>query len=183
MDDLLMVDCQNDFIDGSLACLHAKEAVRYLISFADSHDVRAFYTADWHSPQNGSFRENGGIWPVHCVAGTRGAEISSVLSEMAKEENRPCEGNIFLKGRRDDVEEYSGFGGETANGTKLSDVLSAHVFVGGIASEYCVRETVLSLLASGRRVTLLAAGLGYVGKDAHDASLTDLAARGVRVLP
>ncbi len=182
MDDLLMVDCQNDFIDGSLACLHAKEAVRYLISFADSHDVRVLYTADWHSPQNGSFQKNGGIWPVHCVAGTKGAEISSAFAEMTKEDNRPCEGNIFLKGRRDDVEEYSGFGGETASGVRLSDTLSAHVFVGGVASEYCVRETVLALLASGRRVTLLAAGIGYVEKDAHDASLTDLAARGVRVL-
>lgn len=182
MDDLLIVDCQNDFIDGSLACLHAKEAVRYLISFADSHEVRVLYTADWHSPQNSSFTENGGIWPVHCVAGTRGADIFSAFSEIPEEKNRPHPGNIFLKGRRDDVEEYSGFGGETESGTKLSDALSAHVFVGGIASEYCVRETVLSLLEAGRRVTLLALGVGYVEKEAHEASLADLAARGVRIL-
>ncbi len=178
MDDLLIVDCQNDFIDGSLACRHAKDAVRYLISFADSHDVRVLYTADWHSPRNGSFSENGGTWPVHCVAGTTGAEISSSFAEIAKEKNRPCAETVFLKGRRDDVEEYSGFGGETESGTKLSDVVSSHVFVGGIASEYCVRETVLSLLQSGRRVTILTDGLGYVEKEAHEKSLADLEKRG-----
>ena len=182
MDDLLIVDCQNDFIDGSLACRHAKEAVRRLIAFADSHDVRVLYTADWHGPQHVSFAENGGTWPVHCVARTRGAAISSAFSEMKKEENRPHAETIFLKGRRDDTEEYSGFGGETESGRKLSEVLSDSVFVGGIASEYCVRETVLSLLASGRRVTMVTAGLGYVDKDAHEASLADLAKRGVILL-
>ena len=181
MDDLVIVDCQYDFIDGSLACRHAKEAVAYLVSFINSHDVRVLYTSDWHSPSNGSFSENGGIWPAHCVAGTRGAALSDEFLKIEKKENRPHSGNIFLKGRADDVEEYSAFAGTTEAGLALSETVSAHVYVAGIASEYCVRETVLSLLAAGHSVTLLAEGLGRVDEADHEKSVADLTQRGVAI--
>ena len=72
MDDLIIVDCQYDFIDGTLACAHSHEAVAWLVDFINTHEVRALYTSDWHSETNGSFKKNGGIWPVHCVAGSEG---------------------------------------------------------------------------------------------------------------
>ena len=182
MDDLVIVDSQYDFIDGSLACAHAKEAVAFLVSFANAHDVRVLYTSDWHNPTNGSFTGNGGIWPVHCVAGTHGAALSEEFSKIVKEENRPQPGNIFLKGRADDVEEYSAFAGKTEKGLALSETVSSHVYVGGIASEYCVRETVLSLLAAGHSVTLLTEGLGWVAEADHKKSVADLAQRGAEIL-
>ena len=80
----------------------------------------------------------------------------------------------FLKGLRDDVEEYSAFHGMNAEGEALHDVASSHVYVGGIASEYCVKETVLSLLQSGRSVTLLVPGLGWVAEEDHKKALQEL---------
>ena len=180
MDDLIIVDCQYDFIDGSLACQHSKEAVAYLVDFINSHEVRALYTSDWHSETNGSFQIHGGIWPVHCVAGTHGAALAEEFTkEVKKEENRPCGKNRFLKGQRDDVEEYSAFRGVNEEGKALHEVVSSHVYVGGIASEYCVKETVLSLLQSGRAVTLLVSGLGYVSEEDHKKTLEELKNLGV----
>lgn len=183
MDDLVIVDCQYDFIDGTLACGHSHEAVAELVRFINSHPVRCLYTSDWHSPSNGSFKVNGGIWPVHCVAGTKGAELDPVFTEQVKKkENRPSSENRFLKGQDDKVEEYSAFNGVNQEGKRLGDETSSHVYVGGIASEYCVKETVLSLLASGRKVTLLVKGLGYVSEKDHAKTLKELREKGVTLL-
>lgn len=183
MDDLVIVDCQYDFIDGTLACGHSHEAVAELVRFINSHPVRCLYTSDWHSPSNGSFKVNGGIWPVHCVAGTKGAELDPAFTEQVKEkENRPSSENRFLKGQDDKVEEYSAFNGVNQEGKRLGDEASSHVYVGGIASEYCVKETVLSLLASGRKVTLLVKGLGYVSEKDHAKTLKELEEKGVTLL-
>ena len=141
MDDLIIVDCQYDFIDGTLACAHSHEAVAWLVDFINTHEVRALYTSDWHSETNGSFKKNGGIWPVHCVAGSEGAALDpSFARDIKRSANRPSKENLFLKGLRDDVEEYSAFHGMNAEGKALHDVASSHVYVGGIASEYCVKE-------------------------------------------
>lgn len=183
MDDLVIVDCQYDFIDGTLACGHSHEAVEELVRFINSHDVRCLYTSDWHSPSNKSFKVNGGIWPVHCAAGTKGAELDPAFSkEVEKKENRPSPENRFLKGQDDEVEEYSAFNGVNREGQKLGDIASSHVYVGGIASEYCVKETVLSLLASGRKVTLLVKGLGYVSEKDNEKTLAELKEKGVTLL-
>ena len=71
MDSLIIVDCQYDFIDGTLACKHSHEAVEAIIHFLNTHEVKALYTSDWHRPSNQSFKRNGGIWPDHCVQGTK----------------------------------------------------------------------------------------------------------------
>ncbi len=183
MDNCIIVDCQHDFIDGTLACEGGQEAVRYLAAFINSHEVAPCYTADWHSPTNHSFRENGGIWPVHCVAGTRGAELAEAFyTDVMEEARRPGAKNLFRKGKSDEVEEYSAFAGTNDEGEVLGDVVSAHVYVGGIASEYCVRETVLALLAAGREVTLLTKGLAWVSREDHEKNLADLKERGVAFL-
>ena len=175
MDDLIIVDCQYDFIDGTLACAHSHEAVAWLVDFINTHEVRALYTSDWHSETNGSFKKNGGIWPVHCVAGSEGAALDpSFARDIKRSANRPSKENLFLKGLRDDVEEYSAFHGMNAEGEALHDVASSHVYVGGIASEYCVKETVLSLLQAGRSVTLLVPGLGWVAEEDHKKALQEL---------
>lgn len=182
MEYLVVVDCQHDFIDGSLACVYSREAVRYLVDFINTHDVAVAYTSDWHSPANRSFKENGGIWPVHCVAGTHGASLAEeFIKDVADVSQRPCGKTLFLKGLDDEVEEYSAFGGKNEEGTVLSSVVSSHVYVGGIASEYCVRETVLDLLAAGHTVTLLAEGLGYVDAGGHRKNLEDLRRKGVQI--
>lgn len=183
MEHLVVVDCQYDFIDGSLACAHSHEAVKYLVDFINTHDVVVDYTSDWHAPSNHSFKENGGIWPVHCVAGTHGAELAGeFLRDVTDPVKQPSPENRFLKGTDDEVEEYSAFNGKNSKGVALGDVVSRHVYVGGIASEYCVRETVLSLLAAGHIVTLLVPGLGYVSGKDHEKNLADLRQKGVMLI-
>ncbi len=183
MNDLIIVDCQYDFIDGSLACGHSHEAVKYLVDFVNSHDVRCLYTSDWHSETNGSFQVNGGIWPVHCVAGTQGAELSpDFMAGIKEKSNQPSPENLFLKGVRDDVEEYSAFNGVNSEGKSLHDVASQKVYVGGIASEYCVKETILSLVKSGREVVVLSEGLGYVDKAGHEKTMEELREMGLEVV-
>lgn len=182
MDDFIVVDCQYDFIDGTLSCKGGHEAVAGCIRFMENHDVRVCYTSDWHKPSNKSFADNGGIWPVHCVQGTKGASLDEAFCSIKKENCRPSASNIFRKGRRDDVEEYSAFFGHTDDGKRLCDVASNHVYVGGIATEYCVKETVRSLLDNHHKVTLLLDGIAGVNEDDARAALEEMKGWGVKFL-
>lgn len=183
MDSLVVVDCQYDFIDGSLACNGSHSAVDYLVDFINTHEVEVLYTSDWHSPTNCSFKSNGGIWPIHCVAGSNGAALDRRFAvEVVDERNHPREGNIFRKGIDDFVEEYSAFNGMNDHGVSLENVVTHHVYVGGIASEYCVKETVLELLKAGHEVTLLIKGLGYVDYHGHLTAVAEMKNLGVELL-
>lgn len=180
---LLVVDCQHDFIDGTLACGGAEEAVEAIAAFINEHpEMPVLYSADWHSPQNRSFARNGGTWPPHCVAGERGAEVHEKFrTEVRKKEQRPGEATLYLKGKDDFVEEYSAFEAKNALGGTVASDAAENVAVCGIASEYCVRETVLDLLKAGRNVTLLTDALGWVDRKKHEENLKDLEGRGVRL--
>lgn len=183
MDDLVIVDCQYDFIDGTLACENAHEAVAKIVSLINKGTLRPLYTSDWHSPSNHSFKVNGGIWPVHCVAGTHGAELDEAFTkDVTDAALRPSGKNRFLKGQNDEVEEYSAFNGKNEEGKTLGEEAIRHVVVTGIASEYCVRETVLALLSSGRTVSLYVPGLAWVKEEDHKKNLKDLSDRGVVLL-
>lgn len=180
---LLVVDCQYDFIDGSLACEGADDAVSAAIAFLNARpDMPALYSADWHSPENRSFDRNGGIWPPHCVAGECGSRIHERFgTDVLRAEQRPSEKTIYRKGTDDLVEEYSAFAARNAEGHTVGQDAGDEVVVCGIASEYCVRESVLDLLKTGRRVTVLANALGWVDREKHEENLRDLEARGVRI--
>lgn len=183
MDSLVIVDCQYDFIDGSLACAHSHEAVAAIVDFVNSHDVQCLYTSDWHKPTNGSFKVNGGIWPVHCVQDTKGAELDPAFTvDIRNPANRPGKANRFFKGVRDDVEEYSAYNGVNSEGKPLADVLTKHVYVAGLATEYCVKETVLAILAAGHTVSLLTEGVGYVAEKDHKAALAEMKEKSVELL-
>lgn len=183
MDSLVVVDCQYDFIEGTLACQKGREAVRYLLEFINTHKVNVFYTGDWHSPTNRSFKINGGIWPVHCVAGSKGAMLDSAFYEDVKEEvKRPKENNFFMKGQDDLVEEYSAFHGKNKEGKELNQVASSHVYVGGLASEYCVKETILAFVKAHHTVTWLLSGTGYVDKDDHEKTIKELREMGIEII-
>lgn len=179
--DLIVVDAQNDFISGSLACQEADTAMEAILQLIRSGKVdHVYYTADHHSPANGSFQENGGIWPVHCVAGTHGAALWEGFSEAGALEPKPE--TTFLKGLRDDVEEYSAAAGKNDAGKTLTEVAGDEVIVAGLASEYCVRETTLDLMRAGKRVTFYRPGVGYVDRDDHEKNIADLRAKGIEIL-
>ena len=178
---LLVVDCQYDFIDGTLACGGAEAAVKKIIEYINAHpDMKVLYSADWHGPKHCSFTKNGGTWPVHCVAGTHGAALHEAFSrDVLRPEQRPGDDTHYLKGTDDGREEYSAFEAENAWGHTVAQDAGDDVVVCGIASEFCVRESVLALLEDGRRVTLLTDALGWVDEAEHQKNLKDLEARGV----
>lgn len=189
---LAVVDMLYDFIDGSLACHNAENAVKETLRFIDSqttgqggedHEILdtfpILFIRDHHPADHSSFKDNGGIWPVHCVAGTRGGDIHEDLKPYAKEEL------TFDKGCDRDVEQYSGFEGVNTAGQSLGEILelldTTDVYVCGIATEYCVRNTCEDLLKAGFRVHLLKDCIAYVDPDGHVKALEEMAAEGIGI--
>lgn len=183
MKTLIIVDAQVDFISGSLACKGSDEALKHLVELIESNpDIAVVYTADWHSPTNGSFEKNGGIWPVHCVENTEGAGLDQGFYSLSREDARPNDKNTFKKGRRDDVEEYSACLGTNAAGDVLKEYVTGNILVAGFASEYCVRETLLGLREEGLNAALYLPGVAYVDEKDHEKNLVDLKQRKIPIL-
>ena len=189
---LVVVDMQYDFIDGSLACQNADNAINQTLKFIDKHTkgqggedheildtFPILFIRDHHPADHSSFKDQGGIWPAHCVAGTRGGEIHQDLVPYVSEEL------TFDKGCDRNTEQYSGF--EAVNNAEqpLSEVLelldTTDVYVCGIATEYCVRNTCEDLLKAGFRVHLLKECLAYVDHDGHVKALEEMAAKGISI--
>ena len=150
-DALLIEDVQNDFLHGgSLAVPRGEEVVpvlnRYLQIFT-TQNLPVYAARDWHPERHCSFRAQGGIWPPHCVAGTRGAEFSAALQ-------LPPSAVIVSKATTAEQEAYSSF-----QGTDLDQQLRAanirRLFIGGLATDYCVLNTVRDALRLGYEVLLL----------------------------
>lgn len=146
---LLIVDPQNDFITGSLAVEGAKKKMMYLSDYIDSIEYDyIFITMDTHPLNHCSFKENGGIWPKHCVAGTNGWCIPEYLSNALKDASSE---SYYHKGIESDQEEYSIFDnsvdGHFLEGRiiKLFKQDDLYIDVCGIAGDYCVLETIKGL--------------------------------------
>ena len=183
MKDILVVDCQYDFIDGTLACAHSEEAVKNIVNFINANpSAKVFYSADNHSPKHCSYIPNGGTWPVHCQAGTHGAELhSSFFTDIVNPAQRPNEATIYYKGENDSLEEYSAFNAKNKAGKEICDVIGQDVLVCGIASEFCVRESVLALKDSGRTIEVPESMLAWVDGEGHKKNIAELSAMGVSV--
>lgn len=180
---LLIIDAQNDFIEGSMACANAMDAVDGILKYMEKNpELKAFYSADCHPAEHTSFKENGGIWPTHCVEGTDGAEIFLAFNHAPTVFQRPNEDNVFYKGRDAKTEEYSAFAAVNQAGTLLHEVLRSHVILAGFASEYCIKETALTLVEAGYKVELLVDGTGYVDRDEHIETILDLENQGVNLI-
>ena len=189
---LVVVDMLYDFIDGSLACKNADNAVRNTLAYIDTqtkgqggeaHEILdtfpILFIRDHHPADHSSFKEQGGIWPAHCVAGTRGGEIHQDLAPYASEEL------TFDKGCDRNIEQYSGFEAVNNADQPLSEVLelldTTDVYVCGIATEYCVRNTCEDLLKAGFRVHLLKDCIAYVNIDGHKKAIEEMAAKGISI--
>ncbi|MEM3745228.1 MAG: nicotinamidase [Candidatus Bathyarchaeia archaeon] len=150
-DALIIVDVQVDFCPGgALPVPGGDEIIPILNEY-----IRKFYAAgalivatrDWHPPNHISFRDYGGIWPPHCVQGTEGAKFHPGL--------RLPENALIISKAADPLKEaYSGFEG-TGLEEELKKAGVRRVFVGGLATEYCVKNTVLDALKYGFETFLL----------------------------
>lgn len=163
---LIVVDVQNDFADpaGSLSVKGGDAIVPFVnaqIAEARAAGALVVYTADWHPERTPHFASDGGTWPDHCVAGTRGAAFHPALA---------VEGPVVRKGSHGE-DGYSGFTmrdpatGETIP-TELEGLLRergvTHVVVVGLATDYCVRWTALDALRLGFATEVLADGIRAV---------------------
>lgn len=150
-DALVVVDVQNDFVTGSLAVPGAAEVVpvlnRYLELFARCR-LPVVATRDWHPASHGSFRQSGGPWPPHGVAGTPGAAFAPSLA-------LPRGTIVISKATCNESDAYSGFQGTDLD-SRLRALGIARLFVGGLATDYCVLNTVLDARRLGYEVVLLA---------------------------
>ena len=160
---LIVVDFQNDFTPGgALAVPDGDEiAARVNELAADPRFDLVVATRDWHPPDHGSFAEQGGPWPVHCVQGTEGAELHPTLDRSRIDV-------VVDKGQDPGTEGYSGF-----EGTRLGELLHERgvdkVTVVGLATDYCVKNTALDALRAGFEVTVDSEGVRGVEVEEGDS--------------
>jgi nicotinamidase/pyrazinamidase len=155
-DALVIIDLQNDFCPGGALPVTDGDRVvpvlnRYIKKFT-LEKRQIFATRDWHPAKTKHFKAYGGLWPPHCIQGTPGAEFRTDLA-------LPKDAVIVSGGMAPDEEGYSGFDGKDEKGVGLASLLHAsgvkRIFVGGLATDYCVKHTVLDGLKLGFKVVLL----------------------------
>ena len=150
-DVLLIVDVQNDFLPGgSLAVPRGDEIIPVLNRYIEAFNAAGrpvFATRDWHPADHCSFKTQGGSWPSHCVSGTHGAAFVPALA-------LPASAVIISKATERDRDAYSGFDG-TELEAKLRQIGALRLFVGGLATDYCVVDTVRDARRLGFEVMLL----------------------------
>ena len=153
---LLIVDVQRDFCPGgALAAPEGDRVVAPLNHYLDEAATRGwpvYASRDWHPRATQHFQEYGGEWPVHCVEHTAGAEFHPAL-------RLPPTAIIISKGQSTDRPGYSAFEGSIADGRSLAADLRArgieHLYVGGIATDFCVKHSVIDARKAGFDVTVL----------------------------
>ena len=146
---LLLVDIQNDFCTGGALAVSRAEEIVPVVNRLIPWFRHVFATQDWHPADHCSFGTQGGPWPVHCVQNTSGAELHPRL-------DLPKTTAYFRKASARDSDSYSEFAGVDANGRGLDEVLRnlciRTLYVAGLATDYCVRATVLDARKLGYRV-------------------------------
>ena len=160
---LLIVDVQNDFCPGGALQIHDGDRViaplnrAALLFRAAARPVLA--SRDWHPPQTRHFRDFGGDWPVHCVAGTKGAKFHPAL-------RLPPETIILSKGIDPELDGYSAFEGVSPDGRQLAELLTElgvqRLYIGGLATDYCILATTLEARQRGLAVTVLTDAIAAV---------------------
>lgn len=150
-DALLLVDVQRDFLPGgALAVPEGTRVVAPLNRCADLFARRGspiFASRDWHPPTHCSFKQQGGPWPPHCVADTPGARFADDL-------RLPVSTRIVSKATTPERDSYSAFGGTDLE-QQLRVLGATRLFVGGLATDYCVLQSVLDARAAGFEVVVL----------------------------
>jgi nicotinamidase/pyrazinamidase len=181
---LLIVDVQKDFCaGGALAVPHSDQVVDVLnryIEDAVAHGVTIYASRDWHPTVTSHFKPYGGPWPVHCIQGTDGAAFHGGL-------RLPPTSIVVSKGEDPDSPGYSAFEGRTLKGklllADLQDRGIDHLDIGGLATDYCIKRTVLAALAAGLSVTVLGDAIAGVDAEPGDSTraLDEMREKGAHV--
>ena len=178
-DALLVVDVQNDFLPGGALGITGGDAIRApinaLLAAWHKRNLPVFLSRDWHPDGHCSFAAQGGPWPVHCVAGTHGAEFAPGLATAP--------GDVVIsKATRPDRDAYSAL-----DGTPLAEALRERgikrLFIAGLATDYCVRATGRDARAAALDVVILSDAVCAVNVRPGDGerAMAELVAEGCKV--
>jgi len=167
---LLIVDVQNDFCPNG--ALHVPDGDRVVapinraIERFRAEGLPVLASRDWHPPVTRHFQEYGGTWPVHCVRETTGAAFHPDL-------RLPPDVVILSKGTDPDRDSYSAFDGASVDGILLEELLETrgidHLYIGGLATDYCVKATALEGILIGKKVTILIDAIAGVDLETGDS--------------
>lgn len=178
---LLIVDMQNDFCPGGALAVPDGDRIvpilnKYMMFFS-RRKWPIFASRDWHPKETKHFKQFGGLWPKHCVQDTKGARLHSDL-------RLPKEIIVLSKGMDPDKDSYSAFQAVDSKGTEFFELLKTsginELWVGGLATDYCVKSSVLDALKLGFKVKLLIDGIKGVNlkpKDSEQA-IEEMVSRG-----
>jgi nicotinamidase/pyrazinamidase len=181
---LLIVDVQNDFCPGGALQVPNGDRVIAPINLAVERFVAAglpvLASRDWHLPVTRHFRQYGGSWPVHCVQGTKGAAFHHEL-------RLPAGTLVLSKGIDPEKDGYSAFEGVSEDGRSLGSIVATltirHLYLAGLATDYCILFTAREALRSGLTVTVLTDAVAGVDATpgASDLALKELSCAGARL--
>lgn len=170
---LIIVDCQNDFISGTLLVKGAKNSIEEIKKYVKNHRKeidKIIFTVDWHPYNHSSFKRNGGQWPNHCVQYTPGACIEPKLLKFVQSLSIDYE--VSQKGTIEEVEQYGAFEdidfitdelGQRYYFDSLVEADANTTFViCGIAGDYCVKATIENLLKGNITPKVLLSGIASI---------------------
>jgi nicotinamidase/pyrazinamidase len=168
-DGLLLVDPQNDFCPGgSLPVADGDKVMPVLNAWASAAEqagIPIFVSRDWHPAETTHFKAFGGVWPPHCVIGTRGAEFHPDL-------RLPLSAQVVSKGMGKTEDAYSAFQARDDAGRPLATLLHdrgvERLYVMGLATDYCVKSSALAGLEHGFGVTVVPDGMRAVNLQPSD---------------
>lgn len=162
---LILVDIQNDFCPGGALAVQNGDEVVEVVNHIMPQFSFVVATQDWHTTDHISFKAQGGLWPPHCVQNSFGAQLHTGLHLKSIDLK-------FHKAFKTDTDSYSGFDGVDAEGRSLIEVLKARkisrVFITGLATDYCVKETARDALKNGFEVYLVTDAMRAVNLNEND---------------
>ena len=182
---LLIVDVQNDFCPGGALAVKEGDKVvpvlnQYIRDFVRERNP-VFASRDWHPSKTKHFKKEGGPWPVHCVQYSTGASFHPEL-------RLPDDTVVISKGTAPDADGYSAFEGASAEGKPLTEILKEQhirrLFVGGLATDYCVKASCLDAVRQGLEVVLLSDAVRGVDIQPGDSrkAVEEMQAQGVQLM-
>jgi nicotinamidase/pyrazinamidase len=167
---LLIVDVQNDFCPGGALGVPEGDkiipAINKYIRIFTKKKLPIFATRDWHSVRTKHFKDFGGLWPVHCLQSSRGAAFHLDL-KLSKDTI------LLYKGMDPEKDSYSSFHASDDRGVDLEKILGimgiSEIYIGGLATDYCVRFTAKDALKKGFKVKILVDAIKGVNLKAGDS--------------
>jgi nicotinamidase/pyrazinamidase len=169
---LLVVDVQNDFCPGGALGIHGGDKIIPIINkcikFFEKENLPIIVTRDWHPKVTKHFEQFGGVWPDHCVEGSPGAMFHPDLE-------LPKEALVMSKGMDPEKDSYSAFHAIDSSGMALTNLLKifgiTEIYIGGLATDYCVKYSVLDALKDGLKVLILTDAIAGVNLQPEDSRL------------